>query len=159
MHGCAPEDYLSDVFAAHKFRSRVRHTFPSKFDDLCTKAFRKAQVRGQRAGVCFLKAKISLYMDDVEFGVHAACHASAPRNQILRGRTGGYTYGNAFPHCPIFADVLGVHIGFQASIDLFSDLSQRELAQSDEIATAKKVLLRLLDLFRAVDITAFHAIL
>src|SRR5258708_12768725 len=95
-------------------------------------------------------------MDHVELCVHAAGHACRARDEILPRRIGGDAYSHALADAPVFSDVLGLHVRFEAAIDLLGDLPQSELAKCDKIPATKEILQRTLDFFRATHLTALH---
>src|SRR5258708_35096384 len=61
-------------------------------------------------------------MNYVELGVHAAGHACRARDEILPRRIGGDAYGYALADAPVFSDILGLHVRFEAAIDLLGDV-------------------------------------
>ncbi len=98
-------------------------------------------------------------MDHVELCVHAAGHACRARDEILPRRIGGDAYSYALADAPVFSDVLGLHVRFEAAIDLLGDLPQSELAKRNQISAEKEILQRTLDFFGAIHITALHPVL
>ena len=132
---------------------------PLQTNNFCAEIFGELQIRGQSALIRFLGADLAIDVDDVEFGVHAARHAGATRDQILAGGICGNADGHAFADAPVLADVLGLHVGFEAAIDLLGDLAEGEFAECDQVAAAEEILQRALDFFGGVDIAALHAVL
>src|SRR5690242_2338358 len=98
-------------------------------------------------------------MNDVKFRVHAPSHSGGPRDEILPGRIRGNTNGQPLADAPVLADVLRLHVGLEAAIDLFGHLTQGQFAKSDQIAAAEKIVQGTLDLVRAVNVAALHAVL
>src|SRR3981189_646090 len=98
-------------------------------------------------------------MDDVELGIQAPSHAGAASDQVLAGRIRTDANGQSFAYRPVFFDVLGSHVRFQAAIDVFSDLAQGKFAQSDQIAAPKKIVPRRIAFVFGINTPAFNALL
>src|SRR5579875_122313 len=60
---------------------------------------------------------------------------------------------------PVFVNLLGAHVTFQAAVHLLGDLAQRQFTQGNQVTATKKVSERLLDLLRYIHIPASHAVL
>src|SRR5690242_6650266 len=98
-------------------------------------------------------------MKDVELRVHAPSHSGGARDEILPGRIRGNANGQALAHTPVLANVLRLHVGLEAAIDLFGHLAQGQLAKRDQIAAAEEIVQGAFDFIRAVNVAALHAVL
>ena len=56
-------------------------------------------------------------------------------------------------------DVLFVHVGRKAPVDLFGYLPERQFAQSDQVSATEEILQGLFDFFLAVNVAALHPVL
>ena len=121
--------------------------------------FGEAEICGERGLVGFFRADFAFDVNHIQFGVHTAGHAGAAGDQVLASGIRGNADGHAFADTPVFADVLGFHVSFEAAIDLLGDLAEGEFAERDEIAAAEEIVERALDFFGGIDVAALHAIL
>src|SRR6266850_3441060 len=156
---CTAENHLRNVFRTNELSHGIRNASAFQANYLRTKTFRKSQIGGEHSLVRFFRAELAIHMDNVKLRVHAARHAGAACDQILSRWIRRDAHGDTFPYRPVFPDVLGFHVGFEAAIDLFSDLTQGKFAQGNEIAAAKEILERAFDFVRTVDVPALHAVL
>ena len=68
-------------------------------------------------------ASDAIHVHDVEFGIHAPGHAGASSDEVLPCWVRRDADGHALSHRPIFPDVLGFHVGFEAAVNLLRDLA------------------------------------
>ena len=121
------KDHLRNVLGAHKIRYGIRHAFSFQANHLGAQAFRKSQVGSQRIriGLAGAEAELPVHVNDVQLSIHASRHSRAASNEILARGIRGNAHGHAFPHSPIFPDILRLHVGFEAAVHLLGDLPQR----------------------------------
>src|SRR5258708_5281754 len=154
----AAEDDLSDVFGADEIGDGVGDAASFEADDDRSKIFFESMIGFQDFWIFLASSKLTHNMDDVEFGIESPGNARGARDEVLAGRAAGNANGDAFAHAPVFADLLRVHVRFQAPVHLFGDLAQREFAEGNEIAAAKEILQRFLDFLLTIDVAAAHSL-
>jgi hypothetical protein len=154
----AAENNLGDVFGADEVGDGVGDAASFQADDQRAKVFRKAKIGFQNLGIFLTGGKLTHDVDDVKFGIEAPRHTRGTRDEVLTGNAAGNTDGNALADTPVFANLLRVHVGFEAAVHLLGDLAQGKFAEGNEIAAAKEILERLLDFLLAVDVAAAHAV-
>jgi hypothetical protein len=154
----AAENNLGDVLGADEVGNGVGDAASLEAYHERAQIFREAEICLQDFWIFLASRKLTHNVDDVELGIQAPCHSRRARHQVLPGRAAGNADGDAFAHAPVFANLLRVHVGFQAAVHLFGNLAQGEFAEGNKIATAEEIPEGLLDFFLAVDVAAAHAI-
>ncbi len=77
----------------------------------------------------------------------------------MRPGIGAETYGDTFAYRPGILNIFLLHVGFQAAIHLFGDLTKGKFAKGNQISPAEKILERLVYFLRVVNLAALHAVL
>src|ERR1700686_768507 len=159
MNRGAAENHLGNMFRTDEFRHTIGNAPSFQTDHLSAETFRETQIGVEGVLVWLFNAELAVHVNHVKFGIHPARHAGSSSDQVLSGRIRRDTHGNALPHRPVFPDVLRFHVGFEAAVNLFSDLAQSELAEGNEIAAAEEILERAFHFFGTINVAALHAVL
>src|SRR6202521_1923479 len=147
------------MFRADKFRHTIGNAPAFQTDNLSAETFRETQVGIEGVLVWLFHAELAVHVNHVKFGIHPARHAGSSSDQVLSRRVRRDTHGHALSHRPVFPDVLCFHVGFEAAVNLFGDLSQSELAEGNEISAAEEILERAFHLFGTINVATLHAVL
>src|SRR5580692_3194055 len=124
VNGSAAENYLGNMFGAHELGDGIGDAASTQTNDFCSEIFSELQIGGQGSLIRFLGTNLPVDVDDIELGIHAPRHAGATRDQILPRGIRRNANGHALADTPVLADVLILHVGFEAAIDLLGNLAQ-----------------------------------